>query len=187
MRTSTVSLVLRAAALVGVALFAGNALAQSGPATAPAAAAQKAAIDVSGAWARATPGQSPNAAVYMRIINAGAADTLNGVETENARRAVVHTTTMAGGTAQMTHVTTLSIARASTVTLAPGGNHVMLEGLKAPLRAGESFIITLVFAKAGKISATVKVTDAAARGPGAETAVTPAPPNPAPAQSDQDR
>jgi periplasmic copper chaperone A len=192
MRTSTLSLTFRdlafrAAALAGLALLTGNSLAQSGPATAPAAAEQKAAIDVTGAWTRATPGRSPNAAVYMRIINAGAADTLNGVETENAQRAVVHTTTMTGGTAQMSHVTTLPIPRAATVTMAPGGSHVMLEGLKAPLRQGESFIVTLVFAKAGKISTTVKVMDADARGPAAETATTPAPPPAAPAPSSEDR
>jgi copper(I)-binding protein len=179
MPRSTVLAALGAFAVLGPLLAGGTAVAQSGPAAASAATEQKAAIDVGGAWTRATPGRAANAAVYMRIVNAGAADILNGVETENARRAVVHTTTMTGGTAQMSHVAALPIPRASTVTLKPGGSHVMLEGLKAPLREGESFIITLVFAKAGKISTTVRVMNTAATGPAPDAATAPAPPAPA--------
>ncbi len=156
------------------------------PARTPApAAAQKAAIDPTDAWVRATPGGAQNAAVYLHIVNAGKDDdTLNGAQTDNARHASIHTTAMAGGMAQMRSAAALPIPRASTVTLAPGGTHIMLEGLKAPLREGESFIMTLTFAKAGKISTTVKVVGVAAMGPGrsAAAAKPPAPPatNPAP-------
>lgn len=157
-------------------------LAQS-TAPAPAAAtdaAAKAAVDVSQAWTRATPGRSTTAAVYLRIINAAKeADTLTGVETENAARAMVHTTTNTGGVARMNAMTSLAIPQASTVTLVPGGSHIMLDGLKAPLRQGESFIITLVFARAGKISATVQVLAAGATGPVPERPAAAALPAPA--------
>jgi hypothetical protein len=181
------SAIFRASATLAAVLALGGGFAWA-QATAPApaaaaAAAQKATIDASEAWTRATPGGAANAAVYLRIVNAGKdADTLNGVETENAKRAVVHTTTNNGGVARMNMVASLPIPRASTVTLAPGGSHVMLEGLKVPLRQGESFIITLVFAKAGKISTTVKVVSVSATGPGPETAAAATPAPPAPAQ-----
>jgi copper(I)-binding protein len=160
---------IRRAAFALVLLGApAGALAQSGAPAPPAAAAAaaKASIDVADAWTRATPGRASTAAIYLRITNAGRDnDALNGVEVENAQHAMLHSTVNQGGVARMVMLNAIPVARASTVTLAPGGTHIMLEGLKAPLHEGESFIITLVFAKAGKISATVKVLGAAARGP----------------------
>ena len=46
----------------------------------------------------------------------------------------------------------------------PGGVHVMLMGLKAPLKEGESIVITLTFEKAGKLDVTVPVGGVAASG-----------------------
>lgn len=135
------------------------------PAGTPAAVA-KAAIDVNSGWVRATPTNNGNAAVYLQIVNAGAdADALVGVESPNAAHAMVHTTTVANGTASMAMTPSVPIPGKSTVTFGPNGRHIMLEGLKAPLREGESFIITLNFTKAGKVSATVKVLGVAASGP----------------------
>ncbi len=137
-----------------------------GAARASASEVAKAAIDVSDAWTRATPGQATSAAVYLHVANAGKeADTLTGVESPNAQHAMVHTTTMANGTATMNMTPSVSIPARSTVTLAPNGQHIMLEGLKAPMHEGESFIITLTFAKAGKVSATVKVMAVSSNGP----------------------
>jgi hypothetical protein len=39
----------------------------------------------------------------------------------------------------------------------PGGIHVMLIGLKAPLKAGQTFPVPLTFEKAGTIMATMVV------------------------------
>jgi copper(I)-binding protein len=165
---------------LGTTPTASVALAQTTtPASAAATAeAAKAAIDIGDAWTRASPGgRGTTAAIYLRITNAAKEpDALNGVEVENAQHAVVHTTTTSAGVARMNPQPSLPIPRASTVTLVPGGSHIMLEGLKAPLRQGESFIITLVFAKAGKISATVRVLGATATGPAAEKPAAPAPP-----------
>jgi copper(I)-binding protein len=43
------------------------------------------------------------------------------------------------------------------VTLAPGGYHLMLMGLKAPLRAGDTFPLTLQFEHAPPLTVTVAV------------------------------
>jgi copper(I)-binding protein len=51
------------------------------------------------------------------------------------------------------------------VTLHPGAMHIMLEGLKAPLRPGATFPLTLTFEKAPPQTVTVTVMKAGAEGP----------------------
>jgi periplasmic copper chaperone A len=48
----------------------------------------------------------------------------------------------------------------------PDGMHIMLLGLKHPLKAGDSFPLTLTFDKAGAVETMVKVTKAGAAAPG---------------------
>lgn len=111
-------------------------------------------ISIVDAWARATaPGQS-NGAVYASIRNAGGADTLVGVSTE-VGTAMLHGGESSGGMARMRRVGSLDVPARGEVTLAPGGTHVMLTGLKQPLVAGEKFSLQFGFAGAG--SRVVKV------------------------------
>ena len=51
----------------------------------------------------------------------------------------------------------LDIPAGATVTLAPGGYHLMLVGLKAPFKAGTRVPVTLVFEKAGSIDVEMDV------------------------------
>jgi len=51
----------------------------------------------------------------------------------------------------------LPIESGKTVALAPGGYHLMMIELKAPLRAGDKVPITLIFEKAGKVDVTLDV------------------------------
>jgi periplasmic copper chaperone A len=51
----------------------------------------------------------------------------------------------------------LSISPGQTITLAPGGYHIMMMGLKAPLKQGDRVPMTLQFEKAGKIDVTFDV------------------------------
>jgi len=53
----------------------------------------------------------------------------------------------------------LTVPAGETVTLAPGGEHIMLIGLDAQLEAGESFDIRLEFENAGAQSISVEVRD----------------------------
>ena len=57
----------------------------------------------------------------------------------------------------MRGVAALPMTAGNPVTLAPGGYHIMLMGLKQPLKQGDTFPITLSFAKAGQLTATVTV------------------------------
>ena len=54
-------------------------------------------------------------------------------------------------------VATLPVQPGKSVTLAPGGYHIMLTGLKQPLQQGDTFPLTLNFEKAGQVTATVTV------------------------------
>jgi copper(I)-binding protein len=106
-------------------------------------------------WARATPKGASVGAGYLSITNTGTtADRLLGGATDAASRFEVHEMTMDNGVMKMRPLANgLIIAPGKTVTLAPGGYHVMFVGLKRPLVKGEHLDATLRFEKAG----TVKV------------------------------
>ena len=115
-------------------------------------------IAIAGAWSRPVADVRAAAAVYLRIDNSGdGGDRLTGVETPAAAKADVHVSQMEGDIMRMRPVDSVEIAGGDTVALAPGGMHIMLTGLKQGLKEGESFPITLIFAKAGRIETNVAV------------------------------
>lgn len=132
-------------------------------AAAPAFAQPKPAIDVEQAWARATPGGSTEGVVYLRLVNRGhAADLLIGASTPVAATAAVHETTMQNGMMMMRPLPSLPLPPGRTVELKPSGNHIMLTGLKHPLKAGDTFPLTLRLANAGEVQVSVHVERAGA-------------------------
>ncbi len=113
--------------------------------------AQSSGISVQQPWARATPGGAKTGAAYMTIVNNGAADDrLVAASTPVAGEAQIHEMTMDNGVMKMRPIPGLDLKPGAAVSLAPGGYHVMLIGLKQPLKDGDSFPLTLVFAKSGK-------------------------------------
>jgi hypothetical protein len=121
--------------------------------------AGNASITVEQPYARATPTGAKTGAAYMTIDNKSAsADKLTAVSTDVADKAQVHQMTVENGVMQMREVADgLPVPANGSVALKPGSYHVMLIGLKKPLTAGDSFPLTLTFAKAGTISVTVPV------------------------------
>jgi len=59
----------------------------------------------------------------------------------------------------------LSIEPGKTVKLAPGGHHLMLLGLKSPLKQGDKVPVTLEFEKAGKVKLSLDVQGVGAQAP----------------------
>lgn len=117
-------------------------------------------LAVSEAWARSNPQNTDMTALYFTIDNtSGQADVLTGVSTAISSKAELHRTQKIGDAMKMEPVPgqTLDIPSGQTVMFAPGGLHVMLLGLSAPLMAGESFQATLRFQNAGDIPVTVSV------------------------------
>jgi len=140
-------------------------LAGAGVAT---AVAQAPTVKVEQAWARATASSARAAALYMTLVNKGGADDrLVSVSTPVAGKAEVHSTTTENGVTRMRPVEALDVKAGTSTILKPGGYHVMLTDLKAPLVAGQSFAVTLTFENAGKIDATATVEKAGATAPGA--------------------
>lgn len=118
------------------------------------------------AWSRASANGAQTGAIYLSIQNGGsAADKLVGIDTPVADMAHLHTTEMQGDMASMKMMDAVELPAGETVTLKPQAMHVMLMGLKHPLKKGETFPMTLHFEKAGTVEVQVKVEAAGALAP----------------------
>ena len=105
------------------------------------------------------------AAVYMMLMNHGAAaDALTAITTPAADRATPHQTINDNGVMKMREIEKLTLEPQGMMMFAPGGAHIMLTGLKAPLKAGDSFPLVMTFEKAGDVKVDVKVVDKVAGG-----------------------
>ena len=112
------------------------------------------------AWIRATPPGAATAAGYVRIEGTGTADRLIGARSDVSDRVEIHTHVAANGVMTMTKIEALAIPAEGTATLAPGGDHLMLIGLRGPLATGETVTFTLVFANGGEVVVPFAVRDA---------------------------
>lgn len=131
-------------------------LALLAPGAAVAADAKAGALEIHHPWARPTTGGT--GAAYFTITNTGTADdALLRIETSAAPKAQIHTMTMDGMVMRMRELDRLALPAGQTVAAAPGGIHIMLIGLKAPLVRGDTFSMKLVFEKAGSVDVTVDV------------------------------
>lgn len=116
------------------------------------------ALQIDHPWSRALPPNAPVGAAYMVVLNSSAEpDALVSASTPIASKAELHTHVMSGEVMKMQQVESVTIPAGGEARFAPGGNHVMLFGLKKPLVAGESFPLTLVFEKAGAVDVEVNI------------------------------
>lgn len=98
------------------------------------------------------------AAGYFSITNHGSTgDSLVAVKADVPHAAVHATETDSSGISRMTPVPALEIPAGATVTLQPGGLHVMFMGLARPLADGDRLPATLVFEKAGEVAVDFNV------------------------------
>ncbi|WP_374653434.1 copper chaperone PCu(A)C [Dongia sp.] len=110
------------------------------------------------AWSRATPGGAKTGAVFVKIENHGdTADQLLSASSEIAAMTEVHQMSMENDMMTMKPAGVLDIPAHGELVLKPHSYHVMLMGLKKPLIEGDTFIVTLEFAKAGKVDLQVVV------------------------------
>jgi copper(I)-binding protein len=134
---------------------------------ATAALAQTNQLEVTSAWARATPAKAENGVAYL-TIRSPTPDRLVSVSSPVAKKAELHTMSMEGMVMKMRPLAGLDIAAGQPVTLKPGGEHIMLLGLSEPLREGQSFPLTLTFEKAGMREVIVAVEKPGAGGPASQ-------------------
>jgi len=131
---------------------------------AEAAWAQTGQLEVTQAWARATPGRSEVGAAYV-TIRSPTADRLVAASTPVAKKVELHTMSMSGMVMKMRTIAGIDIPAGQPVTLAPDGTHIMLMGLATPLKVGQSFPLTLTFEEAGTRTVNVAVEKVGATGP----------------------
>ncbi|SRR6266566_1724207 len=118
-------------------------------------------------WARATPGGAKTGAAYMTVKNSGAsADRLLGATTSVADKVQFHKETTDNGVSRMQEVPSVNIEPGAQITFKPGEMHMMMVGLKQPLKEGQSLPMTLQFEKAGSIAVTVSIEKVGAMGHG---------------------
>ncbi|NPA54373.1 MAG: copper chaperone PCu(A)C [Aquificae bacterium] len=114
-------------------------------------ACAKSDIEIRDPWIRAVPPNSKNTALFMIIENKGnKEDELISVKTDIAKMSMIHETVNENGIMKMKHIETLKIPPKSKIELKPGGLHIMLMGLKRPLKVGEKVKVKLLFKFAGE-------------------------------------
>ena len=115
-------------------------------------------ITIENAFARASIGTARNSAAFMSITNhSDKEDRLLGVKTKIASKSSLHNHINDNGIMKMRQVEYLIIAGNNSFELKPGGFHIMLLRLKAPLIEGNQFNLTLIFKNAGEISVSVRI------------------------------
>ena len=124
-------------------------------------------VEIGHPWSRATLPNAPVAGGYMTITNTGtAADRLIGGATPAAADVQIHEMTMDGDVMKMRQIEGgLEIPAGETVTLAPGGFHLMLTKPVKRLMEGDRVPLTLRFEKAGTVEVELVVDKPNARGP----------------------
>jgi copper(I)-binding protein len=93
--------------------------------------------------------------------NSSKVDHLLSISTAASYTAQLHESVEKDGVATMKPVETLEIPAGGMVELKPGGLHIMLTGLKAPLKMGDMIMLELKFEQAGTVEVMAHVGDVA--------------------------
>ena len=115
-------------------------------------------------WTRATPGGAKVAVGYLTITNVGTEpDVLVSGTFEKSARVEVHEMKVENDIMRMREMADgLEIKPGETVTLKPGGSHLMFMGLSERLREGETVTGTVTFRRAGTVKLQFPVRSIAA-------------------------
>jgi copper(I)-binding protein len=115
-------------------------------------------VIVTEATVRLLPPGVPNTAAYFSIQNTSdTSQTLIGASADFVAKAEIHNHIMKDGMMSMQHQPEVVIQPGETIQFAPGGLHIMLFGLKQPLREGQSVEISLQTKEGESISISANV------------------------------
>jgi len=126
------------------------------------------ALKIGQPWARATAPSAPAGGGFLTITNTGStSDRLISARSTVSEMTQIHEMKMDGNVMRMRELEKgLEIPAGGTVTLAPGGFHLMFMGLKGPFKQGTQVPVTLVFEKAGAVDVELSVEGLGATQPG---------------------
>lgn len=123
-----------------------------------ALASDKNIVKVTEAWAKPPLGTRPVGAAYLTLENTGKEEvSLVKATSPTVAEVEIHTMSMEGNIARMRKLSQVEVAPGQKVALEPGGIHMMLMGIKEPLKAGGHFPLTLVFDKNPPVTVDVEV------------------------------
>lgn len=115
-------------------------------------------VIVTNATVRLLPPGVPNTAAYFSIQNhTDKSQILIGASADFVAKAEIHNHIMLNDMMSMQQQSEVIIQPRDTVQFAPGGLHIMLFGLKQPLREGQSVTINLLTKDGGSILVTANV------------------------------
>ena len=132
-----------AAALVSIAAFA-------------CALPALAEVTVRDAWVRGTVAGQKVTGAFMQLSSTSDA-TLVAASTPNAKFVEIHEMKQEGDVMKMKAIDRLALPAGKSVALTPGGYHMMLFDLKAPLHVGDVVSLTLTFEDSQGKKSTVEV------------------------------
>ena len=136
--------------------------------TAQAADYKLGAIEIKQPWTRATPPTAPSGGGYLVLVNTGTTpDRLIAATSPSSAKVELHEMTMEGSIMRMRELPKgIELPPGATVTLKPGGLHLMFMELKAPFARDTKVPATLVFEKAGSIPVELTVEAMGTTAPG---------------------
>ena len=119
-------------------------------------------LSITKQWARTSPMDATMGAAYFTITSP-VDDTLTGVAVDPsvAEMAQMHETVMDNGAMKMQEVASVALKAGAATEFKPGGYHIMLMKLAAPLKVGSTITLSLTLAKAGVLKVSVPVLDQA--------------------------
>lgn len=133
-------------------LLAGTAL------SSPPGWSADATVRVEDPWVRVTFGQSRVTAGYLTLVDlSGKGNSLIAVEMADGIRAGLHETVTEGDVVKMRMTKALPLPPGGKAKLTPAGGHIMIMGLKAPLKVGEHLPATLKFADGSELQVDFEV------------------------------
>lgn len=162
-------LMRRTALLFSLLLMSGSLVAHHGGTHDEASPGQVPDIEASEPWTRATPPGAGAGGGFVTLTNHGDADDrLVGASSPVTERVEIHTMEMDGDVMRMSQLPDgIEIPAGQTVSLAPGGLHLMFMELASPITEGQPLPVTLEFQHAESIDVELQVLPAGASPEGA--------------------
>ena len=120
-------------------------------------------IVVEGAWARTSPMSAETGAAYFTITSPIDDELVSAsVDASVAGMVEIHETTENdAGEMEMSPITALPLPAGEAVALAPGGYHIMMMKLAAPLELGSTISIELTMASGATVTVDAEVREEA--------------------------
>jgi copper(I)-binding protein len=156
---------MRKFASIALALAVTAGAAAITPATAEMHMQKAGDIEIHNPWARASAGKARNGGAFVTLKDSGTqGDKLIAAASNVSKKVELHTHIKDGDVMKMRHVPFIPVPAGGSVELKPGSYHIMFMGLKAPLKEGTSFPVTLTFEKSGSVEVMMQVKGVGAMG-----------------------